>query len=156
MLIISHRGNISGPIPEVENNPKYIQKAIDKGFDVKIDVWILANLSIVASGNDKPEYILEPAFLLKNKDKLWFHCNNIEAIYALSNEGFRAFFHQNDDFTLTTNKKIWTFPGKQLTENSIAVLQGDISTSPYSLEILKKCYGVCTNYPQQLMEMFSK
>ena len=28
MILISHRGNINGPNPEMENNPEYIQKAI--------------------------------------------------------------------------------------------------------------------------------
>ena len=28
MILISHRGNISGPIPDQENHPNYILKAI--------------------------------------------------------------------------------------------------------------------------------
>lgn len=36
MKIISHRGNISGPDPELENNPMYITKALDAGFDVEL------------------------------------------------------------------------------------------------------------------------
>ena len=30
MILISHRGNINGKIPELENNPKYLQEALDK------------------------------------------------------------------------------------------------------------------------------
>ena len=38
MILISHRGNINGPNPEMENNPEYIQKALDLGYDVEVDV----------------------------------------------------------------------------------------------------------------------
>ena len=31
MILISHRGNVYGPKPELENNPRYIQSALDAG-----------------------------------------------------------------------------------------------------------------------------
>ena len=40
MIYISHRGNIEGKSEKNENNPEYIMKAVDKGFDVEIDVWL--------------------------------------------------------------------------------------------------------------------
>ena len=43
MKLISHRGNLSGPIPESENNPSYITNAINKGFDVEVDFWFTPN-----------------------------------------------------------------------------------------------------------------
>ena len=39
MILISHRGNIDGPNPKLENSPEYIQLAMEKGFDVEVDVW---------------------------------------------------------------------------------------------------------------------
>ena len=36
---ISHRGNLNGPTDQ-ENNPQYIQKALDAGFAVEVDVWV--------------------------------------------------------------------------------------------------------------------
>jgi len=38
MYYISHRGNLSGSQPEFENKPAYIVEALNKGFDVEIDV----------------------------------------------------------------------------------------------------------------------
>ena len=38
-LYISHRGNLTGPIPEKENTVDYINDAIHQGFDVEIDIW---------------------------------------------------------------------------------------------------------------------
>ena len=38
MRYISHRGNLTGRDPFRENTVEYIQEALDKGFDVEIDV----------------------------------------------------------------------------------------------------------------------
>jgi hypothetical protein len=38
MVVISHRGNIDGSKSECENNPTYIQQALDQGFEVEVDV----------------------------------------------------------------------------------------------------------------------
>ena len=39
MILISHRGNINGRIPDLENSPDYIDAAIKLGYDVEVDVW---------------------------------------------------------------------------------------------------------------------
>ena len=39
MILISHRGNLKGINPQRENEPLYIVEALEKGFDVEIDVW---------------------------------------------------------------------------------------------------------------------
>ena len=39
MILISHRGNITGKQPELENDPNYIRAALDENYDVEIDVW---------------------------------------------------------------------------------------------------------------------
>jgi hypothetical protein len=41
MIYISHRGNIDGKKPHLENNPTYIDEAIDLGYDVEIDLWFI-------------------------------------------------------------------------------------------------------------------
>lgn len=38
MLFISHRGNLDGLNPKRENTKDYIQEAIDKGFQVEVDI----------------------------------------------------------------------------------------------------------------------
>ena len=43
MVIISHRGNLDGRKPGRENKPDYIQEALDAGYDVEIDVWMINN-----------------------------------------------------------------------------------------------------------------
>ena len=38
MLLIAHRGNINGPDKAKENHPDYINKAIEAGYNVEIDI----------------------------------------------------------------------------------------------------------------------
>ncbi len=39
-IIIAHRGNIDGPLKAEENKPKYIDAALENGFDVEVDLWL--------------------------------------------------------------------------------------------------------------------
>ena len=41
MILIAHRGNINGPRVEFENNPEYVLRAIEMGFDAEVDVWLI-------------------------------------------------------------------------------------------------------------------
>ena len=42
MIYISHRGNVDGIYPEMENNPIYINKALNSGYDGEIEVWCIS------------------------------------------------------------------------------------------------------------------
>ena len=117
MLLISHRGNMNGKCDE-ENHPDHIDMALAQGFDVEIDVWKV--LDEYYLGHDEPQYKVNMKFL-KN-EKLWCHAKNIEALYDMNKEGVHCFWHQTDDVTLTSKGYLWTYPKKDLTKNSIAVL----------------------------------
>ena len=39
MIYISHRGNLTEKSVKDENNPDYLMKAVNSGYDVEIDVW---------------------------------------------------------------------------------------------------------------------
>ena len=75
MILISHRGNLLGPVPEEENTPNYIDKAISEGFDVEIDVWFKDKTWYL--GHDYPTYKIEINWLLEREPKLWIHCKNL-------------------------------------------------------------------------------
>jgi hypothetical protein len=142
MKLIAHRGNTNGPNIAEENKPDYIIKTINKGFFVELDLWYVKNKLYL--GHDKPQYIIEYSFLLKNKDKMFIHCKNIEALhYCLKkNDNLEFFFHDSDDCVLTSKGNIWTFPGKILTDKSICVMPERIK-SDCNLNI---CVGICTDY----------
>lgn len=139
MLKIAHRGNISGPKPELENSPEYLLKAIIAGFDVEVDLWVLdGKLSL---GHDEPTYDVELHFIDFISDRAWFHCKNLAALRHMidTRSWYKFFWHQKDDFTLTSNGYIWTYPGKETTGSSIVV---DLGINPQTSGI----YGVCADY----------
>ena len=136
MLYISHRGNLDGINKDQENKPSYILNALDKNFDVEVDVWFIDDHFYL--GHDKPLDIVKIDFIKMNR--LWLHAKNVEAFYELLKIDVNCFWHQNDDVTLTSNGYIWTYPGKKLTKNSICVL-------PEINKIkLFNCAGICSDY----------
>lgn len=137
MKIISHRGNLNGPNSITENSVLAISAALDKGFDVEIDVWFKSGKWYL--GHDKPTYSVDESFL-ENK-KLWCHAKNLDALnLMLKNNKIHCFWHQNDDFTLTSKNYIWTYPDKDTRDNSIIVLIK-------KQKIPKKTFGICTDFP---------
>ena len=146
MILISHRGNLDGPMESWENEPTYIDLAISKGYDVEIDVWYVDG--ILYLGHDKPDYGVEFRWFRDRISKLWIHCKNIDAVifFKESQYEFNYFWHQEDTITLTSKNHIWVYPGKQPIKNSIAVMP-EINDDDIS-----KCLGVCSDY----IEKYSK
>ena len=140
MKIISHRGNINGSDKERENNPNYINEAIESGCDVEIDIWLIDNKWYL--GHDGPTYKIEYNFLFDSR--FWLHAKNGEAFDKLLNDknyDFNVFWHTTEDWVLTSKKYIWTYPNKKLYSKSICVLpelgyEGNI----------KECYGICSDF----------
>jgi hypothetical protein len=142
MILISHRGNISRPIPERENDPKYINEALASGYNVEIDVWFIKGKFKL--GHDKPIYDFPFKLFQNHFSKLWLHCKNIEAMVALNEfpnqHVLNYFFHQEDDITLTSKGYIWAYPGKQPIKNSIAVMP------ELNKDDLTQAIGICSDY----------
>jgi hypothetical protein len=145
MIFIAHRGNTIGPNRVDENKPGYIQKALDDGYHVEVDVWLTNDLFL---GHDSPEHITTLEFL-KSDDRMIFHAKNTKALLFLVEHGLHCFSHDQDDVVLTSNKWLWTFPGKTLTPSSVAVMpenaaNWDISSS----------YAICSDYVESLKASF--
>lgn len=115
MRLISHRGNLAGPNSCVENHPDSIMKVLNYGYDCEIDVWKIDKYFL---GHDEPQYEVEEDFLLQRG--LWLHCKNLEALHYIK-DYTNAFFHDKDDFTLTSNGAIWTYPGQSYGKKSVLV-----------------------------------
>jgi hypothetical protein len=144
MIIISHRGNLNGPNKDTENSPSQLTLAAQKGFDVEADLWVVDDELFL--GHDKPTYKVEYEFLESIGFMLWVHCKNLEAIKYMqdNNSDLNYFWHQNDDFALTSYNQVWTYPGKQTFSNSILV---DLSENP---QTNINALGICTDYPESL------
>ena len=113
-------------------------EAIAMGFDVEIDVWYRDNAWYL--GHDYPTYKIEINWLLEREPKLWIHCKNLESLIEIKNYCLHYFWHENDEFTLTSKNYIWAYPRKSPIKKSIVLLpeihQNDITG----------CKGVCSDY----------
>jgi hypothetical protein len=138
MVLISHRGNINGRKPEDENKPWYILNAIEQGYDCEIDVWHVKNQWYL--GHDKPEYEIDLGFL--NNNKLWCHAKNLQALQDLLKNNIHCFWHQKDDYTITSRGIIWTYPGNSLSCDSICVMPEYVNKKFKGLDT---CAGVCSD-----------
>ena len=122
MRIIAHRANLDGKVKEKENRIEQIKLCIENGFDVEIDMRIVNNEMYL--GHDEPEEKITLNYLQEIKDKCWIHCKNLEAIYFFNENqpSFNYFWHQEDQYTLTSKGFIWTYPGSELCAGCIAVM----------------------------------
>ena len=136
MIYISHRGNISGPNKKFENKIDYVQNALDKGYEVEVDVRFENDKFFL--GHDVNQFEVNENFLLNKK--IWCHAKTKDALLALEKIKAHYFWHQEDDYTITSKGFVWTYPGKSLLTSSICVLP---EVANYK-EI--NCLGICSDY----------
>jgi len=138
MILISHRGNISGRKVPFENRPSYIDEAIEAGYDVEIDVWYHQHSFWL--GHDYGQYEIDINWLKERSHTLWIHCKNHSALENLMFENdLHIFWHDEDDLTLTSNGFIWSHPKITPLQNSIAVLPEIHNRST------DNCVGICSD-----------
>jgi len=149
MHFISHRGNINGPNTDRENHPGYIDEAIQKGFDVEVDVWFENDKLFL--GHDKPQYEIELSFLILRKSVLWCHAKNLEAFNILLSNDLHCFSHDKDDAVLTSHNFVWTYPGRKHVKNSIAVIPEKVDNK---IRDVSNIVGICSDYIYDWMVVF--
>lgn len=160
-LLIAHRGLIDGPNLELENKYEILLYARQQGFDIEVDVWFEDNKLWI--GHDRPDYetsidtledLADPLTKETSECHAWIHCKNILALKFFLNHPYRFnfFYHENDPVVLTSNDKIWTYPGKRLTNDSICVLP----ETTYTLWEMPSiyCYGFCSDRVNTLKDVF--
>ena len=144
MKIISHRGNVRGPIPEKENRPSYIDCAIGNGYDVEIDIRMIDGELWL--GHDEPQYKIEHSWLDPRRDFLWIHCKDLKTAKECWN--YQAFCHTADPYTYTSTGKIWLHDLSMKIDDAVIIPLID-EESHYLLHNVEP-YGVCTDYPYLL------
>lgn len=135
MKIISHRGNLNGRVEQKENEPSYVMQAIDRGFDVEVDVWFVENSFFL--GHDFPQHMINPNWLMKKS--LWCHAKNVDAFCKMMSMNINCFWHETDKITITSKGIPWCYPNTFI-ENGITVCLG-------TDRIDKNIFGICTDYP---------
>lgn len=112
------------------------------GYDVEVDLWIIEDRFYF--GHDEPQYEINMNQYFYLKSMLWYHAKNLEALkWRIENNIKYYFWHQEDNFTLTSNNYIWTYPGQKLTERSICVLPENANYTEKELNI---CWGICSDF----------
>lgn len=143
MKIISHRGNLNGRIPEMENSPNYILSAVNCGYEVEVDVWSIEGKFKL--GHDFPQHEVSASWL-KNLP-LWCHAKNADALVELLHERIHCFWHEQDSYTLTSRGVPWCYPDKFIRGGITVIynspLDGYIENFP------RDTLGVCVDFPNQ-------
>ena len=141
MKLIAHRGNVNGPDPLTENTPEKIESAIAAGYDVEIDIWYDEEGKLWL-GHDEPTYEITWWWLAGKQEYLWIHCKDFRTFHEFSHNtsGYNYFFHQGDDYTLTSKEYIWSSPGKSYTPNTIRMVDTKEDSQEYD------CYAICSDY----------
>lgn len=145
--LIAHRGNIEGDNPDSENHPEQIEQVVNK-FDCEVDLRFKEKSSELFLGHDGLDYKVELEWLVNFKERLWIHCKDYASLNFLSLNNFdlNYFWHQDDDFTLTSKGYIWTYPMKRVGSKSVIVIK---DTKELNLD----CFGVCTNEILKVKDM---
>lgn len=160
MIIISHRGNVDGKNPERENDPDYVDEALELGYDVEID--LRSKDKRLYLGHDEAQYPVKLGWLYKNRDRLWIHCKDRESLEFCSSTvmNLHYFWHQSDFYTLTSRGIGWVLVGQYSYPNSIIVLPESISLyNKYEgkYDMILKARGICTDtcnyYRRELNEV---
>ena len=141
--LIAHRGNYKGKNLFEENKPDYILKAIEKGYDVELDIWNIDNKLYL--GHDAPVHEIEVNFLVAQKDKFWCHAKNLEVVAVLKNLDVNWFWHESDKITLTSKGNIWPYIDIFLDG---AVVNQPTKQSKYwteKLYLTMNFYGICSD-----------
>lgn len=107
MIFIAHRGNTSGPQPTFENTQAYMEEAYAQGYGVEVDVQLWRGA--LYYGHDSPQDAVVEEFI--TKPNVFCHAKTPETVAPLIAMGCHTFFHQEDQLTITSSKKIWCYPG---------------------------------------------
>jgi hypothetical protein len=148
--LIAHRGLVNGPNSKLENHPNTITQAWDMGFDCEIDLRV--SDSGLWLGHDGAQYNIEEDFL--KKGPLWIHAKNLQALeYLQQDYTLNYFWHQDDDYTLTSKGYVWAYPGQQLSKFAVNVMPEWNNTKLEDINL--NCYAICSDWVVKIKEKYT-
>lgn len=141
MIKIAHRGNTNGINLDKENHPDYIDDAINNGFDAEIDIWLQGKRLYL--GHDEPTYAVGEDWLFLRSERLWCHAKNIDALnWLLKWDKINCFWHQEDNYTITSKNFIWTT--NYFISNKLIFVAPDLKLGESKNNY--DCAGICGDY----------
>ncbi len=145
MNYISHRGNLDGRIPERENSPDYIDKAIAEGFQVEVDLHQIGYDLFL--GHDFPQYLIDWEWLCNRSISLLIHAKNFAAAQWLSRTELHFFCHTSDPYTITSQGFMWLHNlSSNVKPNCIVPLITSELLDAYTGEEMA---AICTDFPHK-------
>ena len=149
MKLISYRGNINGPNPELENTAPYINDAISEGYVVAVDVWLIddklylctARPHITSTSRSRgyrtgpPYYETDESYL--ENSMILVRARTPDTLVRLAKNGRVHCFHTNKQSAVTSQGFLWTTRDATGPNVLRVSLEGD-PVSP--------CYAVCSSY----------
>tara|TARA_Y100000310_G_C20398109_1_gene676087 strand:+ start:96 stop:782 length:687 start_codon:yes stop_codon:yes gene_type:complete len=149
MKLISYRGNINGPNPEVENTIPYINDALTEGYAVSVDVWLsrgelyLCTKRPQLPGSSRsrgyrtgpPYYKVSEQYLENNM--ILVQAGTPETLARLAKNGRIHCFYVSEETAVTSRGLLWTT--KDISGSN--VLRVNLEGSP-----MPPCYAVCSNH----------
>lgn len=156
MIFISHRGNLNGVKPELENSPEYIDAAIDEGFDVEIDLRMKDGIPHL--GHDEPQYPISWEWLWERREWLWVHVKEFAALDWMQTThhmwAIRYFCHESDRYTLVSKNWIWSHDlTNPMTKRCVIPLLSKEQVESYN----QTGFGaVCSDYIYDCVTKFDK
>ncbi len=147
MILISHRGNINGRMPNLENSPEFIDAAIQKKYDVEID--LKTHNGKLFLGHDEPQYEIDIEWLKSRSGYLWIHGKDRESFETCLENNLHTFWHDTDDYTITSQNYVWAYPGKPPAGRSCILVMPE---RVWNVEEIRKmtCSGFCSDVIEQL------
>ena len=146
MKLIAHKGNVNGPDSLKENTPEQIEWCIENGYDVEIDVRYSPEKDKFYLGHDDLQHEINWWWLAGKQKNLWIHCKDLFTLHEFTarTSGYNYFWHQRDDYTLTSKGQIWASPSQDYNKDTVRVIEDPEEVKEYD------CYAICSDYVGKL------
>ncbi len=142
MILISHRGNLSGRNDARENTPSYIEEAIKAGFIVEIDIFSSAG-QLFLGHEIENSLRIEKSWLDNKANDLLIHCKNLDAVRFCSKfTHLNFFFHESDPYVVSSVG--WVI-GHLTSRNQSDIICMLPEKYGLSKDSVKNCFGVCSD-----------
>lgn len=148
MLFFSHRGNISGPNPELENTPDYVLKALNKGFSVVVDVCLKNEVLYLGNKHSDSKTEVDKSFLQNTSIVCRAHDEiTYEALLSYEIHCFYHDNHQDPKTSLGLQMINYELSNEvNLSQKTILMFPEEYLSNKPNYNTYKQAFGILSNY----------
>jgi hypothetical protein len=142
MIKIAHRGNFEGRNTERENDPGYVYTALNSGYNVVVDVWLIDKIWYL--GHSFPKVAIDISWIQDNR--IWVHAKNLEGYVSLyNNPKVHVFWHDKDEYVFTSKGIKWANVGVETNDGIMFLPEHDEIVAAKIRDNDISPLGVCSN-----------